>query len=68
MQPNSTGLSDEVRAQNAAFGQSDARNTELAAISRTVSRLKSDPHALRQAMQRAGILSETGQLTEDYQA
>lgn len=68
MQPNTDGLSEKALAQKAAFGPQDVSNSELAAITRTVSRLKSDPHALRQALQRAGILSETGLLTEDYQS
>jgi len=41
---------------------------ELEAISRTVHRLQSDPQALQRAMQKAGILTPSGQLAEDYQS
>jgi len=41
---------------------------ELAAISRTISRYKSDPQALQQALQNAGIITKTGKLTREYRS
>ncbi|MEA3643540.1 MAG: hypothetical protein VBE63_26955 [Lamprobacter sp.] len=41
---------------------------ELAAIARTVHRYKKDQQALRRAMERAGIITESGQLSKEYQS
>lgn len=41
---------------------------EMAAIARTVSRYKSDQKALQQAMRKAGIITETGELTMEYRS
>jgi hypothetical protein len=41
---------------------------ELAAIARTVHRYEKDQQALRRAMERAGIITESGQLSKEYQS
>jgi hypothetical protein len=41
---------------------------ELAAIARTVDRYKKDQQALRRAMEKAGIITESGQLRKEYQS
>jgi hypothetical protein len=62
-----TQVSGENRPGSKVSRQFHADN-ELAAISRTVNRLKSDPQALQKAMQKAGILTETGHLSENYRS
>jgi len=39
---------------------------ELAAIGRIVEKLKADPQALQRVMQRAGIVTGNGKLTEEF--
>ena len=45
-----------------------ANAEELAAISRTVDRYKADQEALRRAMEKAGIITNSGQLSKEYQS
>jgi hypothetical protein len=50
------------------FSAPPTMTDELAAIARTVHRYKKDQQALRRAMQRAGIITDGGQLTKEYQS
>ena len=45
-----------------------AHAEELAAIARTVDRYKADQAALRRAMENAGIITKSGQLSKEYQS
>ena len=45
-----------------------ANSEELAAISRTVHRYKTDQEVLRRAMEKAGITTKSGQLSREYQS
>ena len=60
---NTTNQSTTVRSSSGNLA-----DQELAAISRTVTRLKTDPKALKQAMYKAGIITKAGKLTKEYQS
>ncbi|WPL19017.1 hypothetical protein Thiowin_04121 [Thiorhodovibrio winogradskyi] len=62
-----TGHVDHARSIK-PLPRENEESRELEAISRTVHRLQSDPQALQLAMQKAGILTQSGQLAEDYRS
>ena len=55
-------------ASGGRFNVHPTTTDELAAIARTVHRYKKDQQALRHAMERAGIITESGQLSKEYQS